>query len=343
MSVFTNFLEVFGSNFLVSSMVPSMALVVASIFVFDPIVHVTKLFGQQSDTYQLVGFGLLLFIFTMIIGFTLTALNTYILKLFEGYVFFHRVPFMYKRMRKSQEAKARRLIIQREVLKRRIRNCEQPISNTPRNQKELRKLKQRYYSVTSEYDHSFPQNLHDILPTKFGNILKASETYSGSRYGFEGVEFWPRLVKVIPADYKRTIDNSRNELSFLINMSILSVGFFLLCLIAIFYSLSQSSSVLTVSTLITIMGGALRYTVAGLIALSCNWFFNRAADFSVSSFGLMVRSAYDLFRLDLLKQFKLKMPSNSIEEFSTWKELNEFIVMGKHSLSFKKLDYHSEE
>jgi hypothetical protein len=127
-------------------------------------------------------------------------------------------------------------------------------------------------------------------------------------------------------------------------MSILSIGFYLLCIVAIFYYIGTVSPALSGTTLlIDVLGKALRYVVAGLIALGCNRFFNRAAIYSVSAFGLMIRSAYDLFRIDLLKQLKLKRPANSIAEFSTWKNLNEFVVLGKHSLSFKKLVYRPKD
>ena len=344
MTVFTNYLEKLGSNFLVSAMVPSLALVVACILVFDPIFHVTTLFEQQDSVYQLVGFGLLFFILTVIIGFTLTALNTYILKFFEGYVFFHRLPLIYRWLLRSHQKKAEKLILKRDNLKQQIEALEQSNDKSPPIKNLIRKLKQDYYVATHEYDHSYPSNLDEILPTQFGNILKASELYPGTRYGLDGVEFWPRLIHVIPNNYQQTIDNSRNELSFLVNMSILSIAFYFLCVIAIFYSLATPPIDLSRPDLfLYITGTSLRYITAAAIAFACNVFFYKAAIFSVGSFGLMIRSAYDLFRIDLLRQLKLKMPANSRDEFQIWKELNEFVVLGKHSLSFEQLDYQMED
>lgn len=341
MNFFTNYLEKLGSNFLVSSMIPSLALVVASILVFDPIIHVSALFEQQSSIYQLVGFGLLLFIFTVIIGFTLTALNTYILKFYEGYVFFRHIPFMHRRMIGAHVRKAHQMIIKRKTLKRRIRNLQHPIDETSRTKRQLTKLKQQYYAVTAEYDHSYPQDLGGILPTQFGNILKASETYPGTRYGMDGVEFWPRLIQVIPAEQRSSIDNTRNELSFLVNMSVLSIVFYFLCVLAIFVSLAASPNPLSGPTVyFEIAGKSFRYIGAAFLAVACSAFFYKASIFSVGSFGLMIRSAYDLFRIDLLKRLRLKIPANSWEEFFTWQNINEFVLLGRHSLKYKKLEYH---
>jgi hypothetical protein len=57
----------------------------------------------------------------------------------------------------------------------------------------------------------------------------------------------------------------------------------------------------------------------------------------------MIRSSFDLFRLDLLKQLGLERPKDYGEEFSTWYSLNELIVLGGHSVSFTDLKYRPEE
>lgn len=264
------------------------------------------------------------------------ALNTYILKIYSGYTFLSSFPFM----RKAQIRDADDLISMRNALKGRIRDLETKTIKTARHLELLRSLKVKYYSVCSEYEQSFPPSTDDILPTRFGNILKASEAYAGTRYGFDGVAFWPLLIAVIPPEYQKTIDGARNELVFVVNMSLLSIVFFLFCVIGIILSCINPFGTTIQFTWSAI---AFRYIIAGIIALFSNIFFNQAALYSVSSFGMMIRSAFDLFRIDLLKQFKLKMPVDSREEFYTWKNLNEFIVLGRHSLNFKKLEYRIKE
>lgn len=336
MNAFTNYLEKMGSNFLVASMVPSLGLVVACILVFDPILNLSVLFKDQQGIYQLIGFALLLAIPTIIIGFTLTALNTYLLKLFEGYVFLHRLPSL----RNSHLRKATRLIIRRKTLEKRINVLKRYKKKTERRDGLLTILKNKYYSVTALYDQSYPPNVEDILPTQFGNILKAAELYPGTRYGIDAVQFWPRLIHVIPTSYKQSIDESRNELSFLVNMSTLSVVFYLLCLFAIFYNFAVPALRSPVPSFeIVSIENSFRYIFSGLIAMFFNWFFNKASLFSVGEFGAMIRSSYDLFRLDLLEQFRLKLPKGSIEEFYIWKNLGEFISLGQKSLEFKPLKY----
>jgi hypothetical protein len=176
------------------------------------------------------------------------------------------------------------------------------------------------------------------MPTKFGNILKASEAYAATRYGLDYVAFWPLLLGVIPSEYKKTIDGTRNELAFAVNMSLLSVIFYLFCIAAILLtSTLQAGSSST--NLVALIKSDLRYIVAGMISLYAVIFFNQAALYSVTAYGMMIRSAFTLYKLDLLEQFRLKQPKNSIEEYEIWRNLGELLVLGQESLDFKSLEY----
>lgn len=341
LNAFTNYLEKLGNNFLVASMVPSLALIVSSLMMFDPILEVSSTFKDAQVTYQSVRFVLILFIITVIIGYTLTALNTFILKMFEGYVTPFPVRFLYTINRQIHRRKAFDLKAKRDELEVAILEMEE---RNPEWETKLENLRSEYYKAASKYDLNYPESPEQILPTRFGNTLKAAENYPGERYGFEGVQLWPRLLHVIPPEYKQNIDGARNELSFLVNMSILSMIFSTLCICAFFYSMwSTDLGSGGLMNYLAFMSIATKYLIAAAAGfLSCGFFYN-ASIFSVSSFGLMIRSAFDLFRLDLLKKLELVRPNDSIQEFETWSILNELIVLGSHSLTFQKLDYRPEE
>ncbi len=303
----------------------------ACLYVFDPILHVSSAIQSKSGVFPLLDISIWVIVPTVLIGYTLTALNTFILKVFEGYVLLHRLPFM----RSGYIRKAKKLLEQRELRRRDIQVLEQKRNKSSEEELSLDALRTAYYSLVVAYDHLYPPPNAEIMPTKFGNILKASEAYSGTRYGIDGVQFWPRLWHVIPDNYRQTIADARNELSFLVNMSALSVVFYSFCILAI---LSNAPSPVSPDWN-SFLTNSIRYISAGLLALFSNWFFNRAALFSVGDFGMMIRSAYDLFRLDLLEQFRLEHPKNSVEEFQVWKNLGELIVLGQESMDFKPLEY----
>ncbi len=345
MNTLTNYLEKLGSNFLVASMVPSLALVLACLLVFDPILQTGEIFRNPESTAGLIGLGMIIFVLTVIIGYTLTALNTYILKMLEGYVIPWPLRPFYSLRQKSHLNRARRLREQREELQGKILELEKQVEAeaTPDLDEHLEQLHADYYRIAVTYDLSYPEDLNTILPTRFGNQLKAAENYPGERFGMDGVLFWPRLMHVIPQDYKSEIEAARNELSFLANMSILAFLFSLLCMLAIFG---------TMATVDVQMGGlngfldflfqVSRYLISMIISIAVSAFFYNASLYSVGSFGLIIRASYDLFRLDLFKKMGLKPPKNSIQEFKTWRQLNELVALGRQSLSFKCLNYRED-
>lgn len=344
MNVFTSYLEKLGSNFIVSSMVPSLALVIVSLIAFDPTLISLSTFKDFDDTPRLILLGVFVFVLAVIIGFTLTALNTFILKMFEGYIKPFPVRIIYSLSHRKHLRRARRMSEQRELLENQIRDLRKRVGNDPILKAELDGLIEQHYKAAAEYGLIYPEDLSDVMPSRFGNILKAAENYPGERYGFDGVQVWPRLVHVIPGSYKSNIDNTRNELSFLANMSILSAVFSMLSIIAVFFTMATVSGTGTDPKIYyKFLEAAGKYLVfAGLGILFCYFFYN-ASILSVGSFGLIIRSSFDLFRLDLLKEFDLERPKDSIEEFKAWNNLNELMVLGSHSLLYTKLDYREKE
>ena len=226
---------VLNSSFLLSMMLPSLVFIIVIIYVFEPtgmFVLPIKLTFQEN----LYVVGALVLILTAILGFLLSGLNTYILKLFEGYVFLNRFDFLVQR----QKRKANELAQKRERLLRKIQRIEKRTKYLKKTHY-LAKLKNQYYSVAAEYDTKFPPSIDQVLPTGFGNILRAAEAYPGGRYGIDAVSFWPRLFQLIPDEYKKAINETRNELSFFVNAAFLAGIFFIICLTSLLYPASIST------------------------------------------------------------------------------------------------------
>lgn len=344
MNAFTNYLDKLGSNFLVASMVPSLALVIACLLVFDPILNAGAAFRDPQSTYGLVSFGLVVFVFTVIIGYTLTALNTFILKMFEGYIIPFPLRFVYSLRKRSHWRKASDIRERREQLRNEIEELQNQVDQRPDLFDELERKLGEYYGIASNYQLSYPEDPNDILPTRFGNTLKAAENYPGERFGLDGVLFWPRLVHVIPSEYKMGIDAVRNELSFLVNMSILSFLFAGLSLVAIFYTMGTANvGVGGAASFINFAFQITPYFVAMMGGIVVSVFFYNASLFSVGSFGMVIRASFDLFRFELLKKMGLERPKNTAEEFDTWYQLNDLIALGNQSVTFTSLTYREKE
>lgn len=343
MNAFTNYLEKLGNNFLVAAMVPSLALVVASLLMFDPILHIAGSFQTAKETSQWIGIGVIVFIVTVVIGYTLTVLNTHVLKFYEGYIVPFPFRFVYNKAQRVYRQKAKALMEQRDAIKKEYQHLRKFHNQHPVATQRLEELKDYFYEVASEYDTTYPANLDDVLPTRFGNQLRAAEDHAVQRYGFDGVTFWPRLIHVIPESYRATIDSARNEVSFLANLSILSGVFSALCIFAIIHVM-WTTDVVSGNKVVfeAFMLGALRYLVAAVAGLAGFFLFYKASIVSLGSFTGTIRSAFDLFRLDLLRKLEVQRPKNFNEEFDTWQNINELIVIGNQSVTFRPFKYRPE-
>ena len=343
MQQLANYLERFGNTFLVASLVPSLAFVSTLLFIFDPIFPASvrnRFYGTQNPLLQ-SGLGIVLV--TIILGFTLTSLNTFIFKVFEGYVLLNRFPFLTRK----QVRKARALKSQIESVSKLIAKLEK--INSPSIEKRLIKLRDLKHNLLVTYDETFPLSESEVLPTSFGNIFKAAETYSLSRYGIDGVPIWPRLIQVIPDRYMAFIDKDANQLSFLMNCAILSFLVGLLSIIAGGYQFFLSYYVKVGNSFfyfnpVNLSPEIYRersflYWIGSISAIVVSLVFVRASLLILKDYGNLIRSAYDLFRKDLLIQLNYGLPSSTTYEYDHWGAICEFMTLGNPNDDLV-LDYH---
>jgi hypothetical protein len=324
------YLEKMGSNFLVAAFIPSLAFVTAVIVIFGPIIPPALVERLQGSFNPLNQSGLVPLLLTVVIGFTLSSLNTFIYKIFEGYILLEHFSFA----RSSQQKRARRLKNQLRRIERRIKRLE------GKDERRLQALKDQRYYIASVYHLTFPPSKQAILPTRFGNILRAAETYPVTRYGIDAVPIWPRLVHVIPDQYFEKVNQSNNQLAFLINCSLLCLIFAFLCslgslyqYIVFRYALAQQDFPIYFIQInfvpVDIYQQRVILYLAGCgFALLWSWLFYRATLPIASRYGNMIRSSFDLFRFQLLKQLNLSLPVDSHEEYDTWRMISEFITQG---------------
>lgn len=312
-----NHLDKFGRNFLVASMIPSLAFFTITMTSLKPILsnEVKELLGSEFN--PLGESGLLLVLLTVILGFTLTSLNTFIYKVFEGYVLIWRIPSL----RISELKRARNM---RDINNRITKKVERlKRQDTRRAEQKRNDLGATRDSLLAQYDLSFPPSEDEILPTKFGNILKAAETYPMSRYRIDSVPVWPRLIHAMPDSYYAKVDDINNQLSFLMNCTVL----------AIFYSLITLSVSLYFVITSLINANALpilAWVYFGLFigALGIAIIFLRASELVVTDYGLLIRSSFDLFRRELLRKLELAPPLTLTAEQNLWEDVCAFMNIG---------------
>ncbi len=147
-----------------------------------------------------------------------------------------------------------------------------------------------------------------VLPTRLGNVIRAFERYPTQAYGIDAITLWPRLVGKLDPAFASTIDEAKTSFDFMLNMSFLS-GLTALFILAIGIVFPLPLRWTFVSPL---LGKLLLFSFLTVIFYYLS--VNRAHDW-----GLQVKSAFDLYRFDLLKALGYQQrPLTYQEERALW-------------------------
>jgi hypothetical protein len=358
MEAIQGYLEKFGGNFLVASFVPSLAFVITGIISFGPLVPEDVLERVQGLLSPFGHFWLLILLLGMIVGFTLTSLNTQVYKLYEGYVLTKYLSYFTKQERKRAKA----LLGERQKIIRKIDRLQNQLKNWEKSglparpevakakiKSRIAALRARRDALAAAHDRDYPPDDSLILPTRLGNILRAAEAYPLTRYGINTVPMWPRIIYAASIaqkgdNYLAKVDYSNDQCSFLLNFSLLSAFYTLICMAASLYQyflfillnlgkdeflyflpIDSEPKVYTQRAII--------YLVLALLSLFVSWSFYQASLLNVSQYGNLIRSTFDLFRFNLLESLHIPLPEDSsnrvgIGEQFLWRKLSELISIG---------------
>jgi len=167
--------------------------------------------------------------------------------------------------------------------------------------------------IQQKIDNEYPNNDDLILPTKLGNVIRSAELHSYDCYGMDSVFWWPRLWQVLPQHIKNDINDSLTPLLALLNFSILIPLFALTSLVYTFYQrvdLFSDFWITLLKCLITLIFGVI-----------LAWITYRAAISQAIIYGSFVKSAIDVYRLDLISALHQPLPKNISEESKLWDDL----------------------
>lgn len=341
-------IEKFSTNFIVAAFIPSLAFVIGMVLIFSLIIP----FPVSSTSVLGLENILLIVVCSAVIGFTLSSMNTFIYKTFEGYFLVHHFRFLQRRQQQQVERLQRALKRNEKQLERveeRLKKASTSRLVREKNERAQRILQNECYRLATELDSKYPPSKL-ILPTRFGNTLRAAEAYSANRYGIDGVPIWPRLIHVIPDKYYEKLEDNNNGLAFLLNCSTLSFAAAVLCLVgcgqqlyAGYCQANASGSALLCDLVrpgsVYPSGPIIYFFLSALMLVLFRGFYNAAVP-AVGTYGDLVRSAYDLFRFDLLTALHLNHPLDSTEEYGLWEDISEFMTLGRPRGS-KIFQYHA--
>lgn len=321
-----DFIKAIGRSFIVSSFMPAALFVIIGAVLLQPALELILpdflaqlIILQQFPPSTEV--GVFFFLLSSFIGFTLFSLNEVVYKLFEGYYLSIPPRLEYHRKRRL------RLYAQLKLLKKEKARLEEPLleGQPVKDQDRLNRVRTKILQLHARLSESYPPPPRQVLPTSFGNVLGAYEAYPGDRYGINCVISWPRLLHVIPDFYRNLVEENNNFITFLLNSSLL-LG--LLSISSFFIAGYMALPGVPISERHVAF-----YLAAGTICLISAYGLYKGSAPLARVQGDLVRSCYDLFRFDLLKQLHLPLPNDDREEKGTWRMLETFMIAGRDAIS----------
>jgi hypothetical protein len=182
--------------------------------------------------------------------------------------------------------------------------------------------RQRYRILKRDTARSMPLTVMDVLPTDFGNAIRAFEFYSRDIYGADGVWIWPRLETVIPKDVVTQIQESRTQIDFLINCCLYSFAVAALSFGRVIYAAQQQ----------TLANSPIALWLAfGAGGLLMTYLFYRWAVICVPEWGDWVMAAYDCYLPTLAKQLGYELPPTEEKRRDFWTKFSQQLIYRRDS------------
>jgi hypothetical protein len=231
----------------------------------------------------------------LLAGLLLLGLNYRILRLFEGY------PLMRQRF-----ARPLYWALNRWQLRRRMEAEAQTVDpgSTPVQRR----------NALWRMDRRFRQDVPDVLPTAFGNVVRAAEAHSAIRWGLNSIAVGTLVEMLFSSEEKEVHSDAKGDVAFFVNGALLACVAGIVLLVD---EVVEASHALPV---------ALIYAVPFLMSLVLYW----AAIGAAIKWGEAVRASVDLHRFDLYEKIGLRLPRDfEDEQLNVAPALNAALLRGE--------------
>lgn len=332
----SSFLKEIGRSYIVSAFLPAAIFVLLAYFLFRGFIP-TALINQAGLFYDYQWVAL--FIFTAWLAFYLFSANDYTVRIFEGYLFPDWLKALMSERQRQRVTllleQIRRLHQAREAL---LAQKERDGYIDPDQQKEYIDNLFRLRTELANCSLQSPLSVDNIMPTRLGNILRASEMYAYERYRIEEITIWPRLFNVLPSEYINTLEEKHNQFMFLINSAFLA---FATSLIGLFFSLLGLPLLVSLPLIEQIAPQVAGFFSIGFDFISPLGYFLISATLfgfgfilyeiavnSARDLSVFICASFDLYRGKLLTQLNWIPPKTINDERLLWDDLSRFLASG---------------
>jgi hypothetical protein len=293
--------KLFGRDFMIGYLLPAAmfipaALWVAETFNAEPLQGFLRELPKTREQPVLLGATLFVF-FLWLLGVTLLALNRVIIRAKEGYgswnparllAFIERWRFrrIQNRLNELNEKYITLLTFDQEL---------DPVSG---------RLHTRLSRLLAE---RFPARETDLLPTAFGNTIRAFEVYSDEMYGLDSIPAWPRLLMIMPEGSRTLVEAAKAQMDFWINLWLLS---FLLVLEYIVLAIVTNE----------------RGSFLALLSIIIAWVASNRARAAAVSWGNTVKAAFDVYLNTLREKLQLQSGLAPAQDREQWSRLSAAMI-----------------
>jgi len=333
----SNFLKEIGRSYIISAFLPAAIFILLAYFLFAGFIPKSLAaqisIGTLFRDYQWI----ILFLFTLWSAFCLFSANDLIVRFYEGYylpekikkskvkIFRAKWDKEYKKYLEWQDYSQK---IQSKIDKKRVIQASEL--------EKLANLLLDAQSALANLSIGYPLDPEKLMPTRLGNVLRASEMYAYERYAIAQVSIWPRLAPFLPAHFARNLEEKDNHFMFLINTSFLSQVMTLICLsIGIIGSILAGISYFYNDLAIFFAGFFLvgfdflpfwSFFFLGAVFLGFSYVMYGISVNVAEDYGTYIRTSYDLYRAELLRQMRWKPPKTIDEEKLIWENISRYII-----------------
>ena len=177
----------------------------------------------------------------------------------------------------------------------------------------------------------YPDDPARVLPTPFGNAIRAFELYPGEMYGASSIALWPLLQSVLPKEVAQRIDDAHAQVDLFLNGCVLASIFVVTTIARAFWFFGhvfwegRDSSVHAQQSLVDAgpnLGWSFTLMIASmLVAWGCYvWSIGR-----IVGWGSTVKSAFDCYLPNLAEQLGYTLPASHAAREAFWRKVNKQI------------------
>jgi hypothetical protein len=173
--------------------------------------------------------------------------------------------------------------------------------------------------LTRQFAARFPEQRDQLLPTAFGNIIRAFEVYPDLMFGVDAIYGWLRLLAVVPKDYRNLFDAAKALADFWVNLCVVSLVVVIEYVVLALYQ--YGFHVLTWPL-----------TWIPFAGLALAWIASARAKKAVCGWGELIKSGFDLYLPALARTLGFSLTGDPDKDRGLWDQYSLAIIYRRPDL-----------